>query len=141
MKFWDSSALVPLLVEERPRSALLELLERDRAMLVWWASPLECTSAIARRERDRSLDAQGASAALDRLRALATAWNEVAPGELVRNTATRLLRVHPLRSVDALQLAAAILAADGRPSELPFLSLDDRLNDAASREGFPVGIE
>jgi len=140
LKFWDSSALVPLLVEEKPRSALLDLLERDPAMLVWWGSPLECASAIARREREGSLDAHGATAALDRLRSLATAWNEVAPGELVRNTATRLLRVHPLRSAHALQLAAAILAAEGQPSELPFLSLDDRLNDAASREGFPLGI-
>ena len=141
MRFWDSSALVPLLVEERRRAALLAILERDPLMFVWWGSPLECTSAIARRERDGDLDAHGASTALERLRSIASSWNEVAATELVRNTASRLLRVHPLRSADALQLAAAVLAADGQPSELPFLSLDERLNDAASREGFPIGLE
>ena len=132
---------MPLLVEERRRSVLLSILERDPMMLVWWASPLECPSAIARRERDGDLDAQGAAAALERLRSIAGAWNEVAATELLRTTAIRLLRVHPLRSADAMQLAAAVLAADGRPSELPFLCLDDRLNDAASREGFPIGLE
>jgi hypothetical protein len=132
---------VPLLVEERRRSVLLAILERDSTMFVWWGSPLECASAIARRERDGDLDAQGAVAALERLRSIAGAWNEVAATELLRTTAIRLLRVHPLRSTDALQLAAAVLAADGRPSELPFLCLDDRLNDAASREGFPIGLE
>jgi uncharacterized protein len=141
LRFWDSSALVPLLVEERRRAALLGLLERDPVMCVWWVSPLECTSAIARREREGDLDAGGASAALERLRAIAASWNEIAPTDSVRSTAARLLRVHPLRAADALQLAAAVLIAGGQPAELPFLSLDDRLNDAASREGFPVGLE
>jgi hypothetical protein len=141
LRFWDSSAIVPLLVDERRRTALLGMLERDRGMYVWWASPLECTSAIARREREGDLDAQGATAALERLRALAASWNEVAPTDSVRTTAARLLRVHPLRSADALQLAAAVVVSAGQSADLPFLSLDERLNDAASREGFPVGVE
>jgi hypothetical protein len=49
-----------------------------------------------------------------------------------------VLRAHPLRAADALQLAAAIAAADGSPASMSFLTLDDRLGDAASREGFPV---
>jgi predicted nucleic acid-binding protein len=141
LRFWDSSALVPLLVQERPRAALLTILERDPMMFVWWGSSLECTSAIARRERDGDLDPRGASEALERLRSISASWNEVAATEQVRRTAARLLRVHPLRAADALQLAAAVLAADGQPAALPFLSLDERLNDAASREGFPVGLE
>jgi predicted nucleic acid-binding protein len=52
--------------------------------------------------------------------------------------ATRLLRVHPLRAADALQLAAAIIAAEDDPRSLPFVTLDDRLALAAEREGFPV---
>jgi predicted nucleic acid-binding protein len=49
-----------------------------------------------------------------------------------------LLRVHPLRAADALQLAAAIIAADSEPRSLAFVTLDDRLARAAEREGFPV---
>jgi len=49
-----------------------------------------------------------------------------------------LLRVHPLRAGDSLQLAAAIIAAEHEPATLEFVSLDERLNEAASREGFRV---
>ena len=79
-----------------------------------------------------------APAALERLRAISEQWNEVAPGEAVRAIAQRLLRVHPLRAVDALQLAAAIVAAGRDPASLEFVCLDDRLADAATREGFRV---
>jgi hypothetical protein len=48
----------------------------------------------------------------------------------------RLLRVHPLRAADSLQLAAAVVASEGDPGELPFVCLDEKLAQAASREGF-----
>jgi hypothetical protein len=129
------------LVEEEQRPPILELLGRDTTMCVWWGSTIECVSAIARRERDGALDAAGAAAAYDRLRAVAESWHEVVASEPLRTTAIRVLRVHPLRAGDALQLAAAVIAADGEPWRLPFVSLDDRLNEAASREGFPVGLD
>lgn len=72
------------------------------------------------------------------LRALADAWQEILPAEPIRTTAERLLRVHPLRAADSLQLAAAIIAAEREPTTLEFVSLDDRLGEAASREGFRV---
>jgi hypothetical protein len=46
------------------------------------------------------------------------------------------LRVHPLRGADALQLAAAFVAAERRPSSLQVLMLDQRLADAARKEGY-----
>ena len=140
MKFWDSSALVPLLLDEPNSAALRALLKSDQDIHVWWATSLECTSAIVRRERHGDLDSQGVSAALQRLRFLAAGWNEVTPSEPVRTIAARLLRVHPLRVADSLQLAAAIQVADGRAAELPFVSLDERLNEAADREGFPIAL-
>lgn len=112
MRFWDASAIVPLLLEEPGRDALLDQLDRDPTMLVWWGTPVECISAMARRERDGALSLPNASSALERLRSLARAWHEVLPSEAVRSTAQRLLRVHPLRAADSLQLAAAVVAAD-----------------------------
>jgi uncharacterized protein len=138
MKFWDASAIVPLLLAEPGRDALLDQLERDPTMLVWWGTPVECTSAIARRERDGALSLPVASSALERLRSLAGAWHEVLPSDAVRSTAQRLLRVHPLRAADSLQLAAAVVAAERDTASLAFVCLDDRLNEAATREGFPV---
>lgn len=140
MRFWDSSAIVPLLLIETGREELLTLLEQDPVMLVWWGTRVECTAAIARRERDGALPMVGTAAALDRLGALATQWQEILPAEIIRSTAERLLRVHPLRTADSLQLAAAIVAADHEPRSLPFVSLDQRLNEAAGREGFVTGI-
>ena len=55
----------------------------------------------------------------------------------VRTIARRLLRVHPLRSADALQLAAAVVCAEGECGMLPFVCLDARLIDAARRRGSP----
>ncbi len=138
MNFWDASAVVPLLVEERSREAMLTLVDQDPVMLVWWSTPVECASAIARRERDESLSVSDAGAALDRLRTLTSQWQEVLPSDAVRSVAQRILRVHPLRGADSLQLAAAIIAAEREPETLAFVSLDARMNDVAAREGFRV---
>ncbi len=138
MKFWDASAIVPLLVNEAPSDALLAILEQDPSMLVWWGSVVECASAIARRQRDQSLKASDAGVAFARLRALADAWLEVVPSDAVREQAQRALRLHPLRSADSLQLAAALVASEHQPATLAFVCLDERLNEAATREGFEV---
>jgi hypothetical protein len=134
--FWDSSAIVPLLVDEPPREALLELLHRDSGMIVWWGTPVECASAIARREREGALGE--AAEVLERLRAMAAEWHEVLATDTVRSAAQRMLRVHALRAGDSLQLAAAFVAAEHDPPSLELVSLDDRLVNAAGREGFRV---
>ena len=138
MRFWDSSAILPLLVQEPASATVSSLLREDPAMVVWWGTRVECVAALARLERDGSLAPGDLARALADLRDLQVAWSEIEPGEILRENAERLLRVHPLRTADALQLAAAVLAAQHRPATLPFVSLDLRLNAAAGREGFPV---
>jgi predicted nucleic acid-binding protein len=138
MRFWDASAVLPLLVAEPPSAALLDLLERDPVMLVWWGTPVECASALARLERERALGAADAGRALERLRALSGQWQEVSPVDAIRSAAQRLLRVHPLRTADSLQLAAATLVSEHEPTSLEVVCLDERLAEAARREGFPV---
>lgn len=140
MRYWDSSAIVPLLVDEAMTEPMLREFESDPDQTVWWATRVECVSALARLERDGSLDAGGMTEASTGLATLADAWDEVQPGERVRQVATRLLRVHDLRALDALQLAAAIVASDGDPGALPFVTLDRLLGRAAGREGFPVVV-
>lgn len=135
MNFWDRSAVVPLLVGESGTAIVREVLSRDQQMYVWWGTEVECVSTLARLDRE-GVDPSILSAAFDRLAALSEAWNEVAPGALVRGTAKRLLRVHPLRAADSLQLAAAWVLADQNPSSVSIVSLDSRLRDAARREGF-----
>lgn len=138
MKFWDASAIVPLLVKEAATSSLQALASRDPDMLAWWGSQVECASALARLEREALLDLKGAALAFDRLKQLANGWHEIEPSEIIRENALRFLRVHSLRAADALQLAAAFLAAERRPSSLEVVTLDDRLADAARKEGFEL---
>jgi predicted nucleic acid-binding protein len=138
MRFWDASAIVPLIVAEEVSASLLELLTTDPVMAVWWGSPVEVCSAVSRREREGALDAASANAALQRLRALGRAWHEITPSDPIRAIAQRTLRVHPLRAADSLQLAAAIAIAERDPASLPIVCLDQRLADAARREGFEV---
>ena len=138
MKFWDSSAIVPLLVPEVMSRPLQRLYAADPVMFACWATEIECTSALARRQRLGELRDDVVTQAFVRLGALRAGWHEVEPGEEVRESAKRLLRVHDLRTADALQLAAAFFAAEARPPTLEFVTLDDRLLGAARREGFPA---
>ncbi len=136
MKFWDSSAVLPLLVAEAESSAMMAIMARDSSVLVWWATEIECASAVARLERDGALDEKATTIAFERLRQLAASWQEIDASDAVRETAVRLLRVHPLRAADAAQLAAAFIAAERRPPSLEFVTLDLRLAAAARKEGF-----
>jgi predicted nucleic acid-binding protein len=138
MRFWDASAIVPLLVSETSSRALQALAKQDSTMLVWWGSEVECASALARIERDGALDPRDAARVFERLRQLNGAWHEIEPSDVIRQTATRFLRVHPLRAADALQLAAAYAAAEQRPASLDMVTLDERLAIAARKEGFVV---
>jgi predicted nucleic acid-binding protein len=138
MKFWDSSAVVPLLVAEARSASMSRLLESDPVQLVWWATEVECASALARLEHDGQLDDSGAREAFDRLNVLRNSWHEIQATEAVRRIARRLLRTHRLRVADALQLAAALVGSDDAPSSLEVVTLDERLVGAAEREGLRI---
>jgi predicted nucleic acid-binding protein len=140
VRFWDTSALVPALVAEPRTDAVEALLAEDPGIGVWWATEVECASAIARLERREALSPQAAQAAFERLDGLAAAWMEVQPGDRLRTLARRLLRVHPLGAADALQLAAALETAEGSPAALELVTADDRLALAARREGLGVSV-
>jgi uncharacterized protein len=138
LRFWDSSAIVPLTVAEASTDAMRTIAEEDPVMCVWWATEVECVSALARLEREGALTDTATTVALKRLDLLAESWNEVQPVVAVRSAARRLLRVHTLRGADALQLAAVVVAAEGQPASLEIVTLDERLAAAARREGFAV---
>lgn len=138
MTFWDTSAVVPLCVIEPATIRLRALLDADSSIVVWWATRTECISALARRRRDGQLGATAEQNGRRVLAALASAWSEVLPNESLRLRAERLLAVHTLRAADAFQLAAALLWSRGETAIHAIVSLDDRLREAATREGFQL---
>ena len=110
----------------------------DPEMMVWWASPVECASAVHRLRREGVFTPAEAALLLAGLATALGAANAVAPGNEVCAKALRLLGVHPLRAADALQLAAALLWAREVPGGRDFVCLDERLRTAAILEGFQV---
>lgn len=137
MRFWDSSAIVPLIVEEASSSACRSLLRADRGIAVWALSRIEVLSAIWREVRAERMERAAAMQASKRLEALAAAWTEVDGLVAVRARAERVVAVHPLRAADALQLAAALVLSKERP-RWPFVTGDRQLASVAELEGFDV---
>ena len=138
MKFWDSSAITPLLVVEADSAAREKQLTSDSDMLVWFGTLAEVESSLTRRKRNGELPPEDELRARRHFDELSAHWTEVSPTTEVRARAIRLLRVHPLRAADAFQLAAALIFCREQPQHLPFLTADQRLRTAASLEGFPV---
>ena len=138
MKFWDTSALVPLVVDEAATEPTRRLLSEDPAVIVWMLSGVELLSALARLGRTSS----GLDDLLPGLRhdvlAQFTRWATVTDVDGVRRRAERLVGVHPLAAADAMQLGAALVAASDRPETLEFVTLDRPLARAAQLEGFRV---
>lgn len=138
MRFWDSSAVIPLVLKEAASEKIKQVIQGDEDLVVWWATRVECLSALARRRREGKLSVEAEGIAKGLLLALATSWSEVLPGELVRQRAERLLAVHPLLDADAFQLAAALVWAEEKPQGLEIVCLDQNLREAALKEGFEV---
>ncbi len=136
--FWDSSAFVPLLLPEARSNEMTTMIRSRVTPVIWWATVVECKSAIYRRHREDPLPKAILDNALQRLELLLDHSDTVAATKEVRRRAGRLLAVHPLRAADALQLAAALVSCEGDPTGESFVSLDSRLRDAALREGFQL---
>lgn len=137
MRFWDSSAVVPLLIDQPATAVAESLVEEVPGIVLWWSTPVACSSALARLRREGRItttDEMRLQGVIDALRDSAV---EMQPTDSVRATARRLVRTHALRASDALQLAAAIAWA-GTPDGHVFVTFDERLADAARLEGFVV---
>lgn len=138
VKFWDSSAIAPLLMDEEDSALWEDNLREDSELLVWYGTIVELESAINRRKREGVLTSDQETHARRRLQRLEASWLEVQPTVTVRDRALRLLRVHPLRAADAFQLAAALVTCGEQTRGFVFLTNDTRLREAVIAEGFSV---
>src|SRR5260370_26452703 len=135
MRFWDSSALLPVAVVEASTAGVRSVLESDPVVVVWWAARVECEAAVARRRREGLLSTASEAQARHVLERIFQVAGEVPATDGVRQHAVRLVRVHSLRAADALQLAAALGWADGTVAGRELVTLDQRLAEAASWGG------
>ena len=136
MRFWDSSAVVPLICQEKVSKQAVKLYDQDRQVLVWALTETEIISALCCRLREGALDRRDFRRSRHRLQLLSRDWMEIHALEQVKERAHRLLQIHPLRSADALQLASALIAMEDRPTDFEFVTYDVVLGTAAEKEGF-----
>lgn len=138
LRFWDSSPLMPLCLEDPHSGRLRALATEDPHIVAWWGTVVECTSAMARLGRDGFLNTEEERQVAMVLDTMVEERTEIRPSEELRRSSIQLLRHHPLRAADALQLAAAHLWTAGRPEGNTIICIDRRLRDAALLEGFVV---
>ncbi len=138
MKFWDASAVVPLLLPEQQSDYCLQILKGDQEVLLWCMSRVEVVSALTRRLREQSLTPDQFQAAKTRFRQILESSYQITALERVMNRAVRLLEVHTLRAADACQLASSLIATQEDPDRLPIICFDEHLTEAAMKEGFIV---
>jgi len=138
MRYWDSSALVALHVEQTMTAGVRDLYARDPEVLTWCLSDVEVRSGILRLGRDGAMTQSQVQTAIARIEAFWQGVHEISLVEAVKPRAKRLLGVHALKAADALQLAAALAGVYDNPLSWEFVCLDRNLAGAAAREGFIV---
>jgi predicted nucleic acid-binding protein len=138
MRFWDTSAIVPLVLKQGKSEEMVALAASDDAIAVWWGTRVEVHSAVSRLSRLGELDETEAAEALRELTGLLGFAHELEPSEAIRSVACRIAQVYALSAADALQLAAALAWVERDPSNRHFVCLDRGLCEAARREGFDV---
>ena len=138
MRFWDTSAIIPLIIEQDYSEEIKNILKEDSNIIVWWGSIIECHSALSRLVREKSLDFDSINYAVKLLNILQQNWTEILPCTILRDQAIRIISVHGLKTLDSLQLASALIWTNKTPANNYFVSLDQQLRVAAAKEGYQI---
>ena len=134
MRYFDASALVKRYVREKGSAKVARLLSSD-APATSRLSAVEVASALAFRARE------GTCSVAERDRALTALDDDLGAILVVEMTpevtarACSLLRRHPLRAGDAVQLASCLFLQDELGQAISLVAFDDRLAKAAAAEG------
>lgn len=133
--FWDASALVPLCVRQRVTPRAIRLY-KTYDPVVWWSTPVEIASALARLVRMNQLETRDWAKAVQLATSLASWWSEIQPSDALRASSMQLVDRYDLRAADSLQLAAALEWCEHTPRGRIFLTTDQKLREAALLSGF-----
>ncbi len=137
--FWDSSAIIPLIIKEDRTDQSIALFKKTKKMLVWEFTQTECFSAICKKEKNGDLSDLFLKEALHSMLQLSGLWNEISPlSALTKSLAKRIISAYGLKTLDSLQLATALVACQEDTKRLTFITYDKGLAKAALKEGFYV---
>ncbi len=133
--FWDASALIPLCVRQGITTNAIALY-KTHDVVVWWTTPVEIASALARLVRMRQITSSECAKARKLATVLADSWSVIQPSGALRTKAVQLVDRYDLRAADSLQLAAALEWCEDFPHGRVFLTADEKLREAATLAGF-----
>lgn len=131
----DTSAFVPLLIEEPTSEICGQLWDHADRLVTTRLTYIETAAALAMAERLGRISATQRVAALQRLRELWTELDIVELDEQLMITASNAAQNHGLRGYDSVHLAAAAAIDD---DDLVVAAGDRRLLDAWHDEGVSV---
>jgi predicted nucleic acid-binding protein len=137
--FWDSSALIPLTVEQ-PQSTAAKALFAKYAVVAWWATEVEIRSGLTRLKRMGQMATHEFDRAKQRAEKIVESWRPILCRTDLARSACKLIELYPLTAADAMQLAAALEACEHAPHGYVFITADQRLADAARKTGFAVEL-
>jgi len=135
LAFWDSSALVKLLVEEPGTDVAVALWDESAGVVASRLSVPEVSAALAAAERGGRVDRARARVARNEWLRYLLALDVVEISADIADHAAGLAASHPLSGADAVHLATAMALGDG---ELVLATWDRRLAAAAVAEGLSV---
>jgi len=133
--FFDSSALVKRYLQEKGSETVVACLNEADQVIVSSVSKLECFSTFRRLLRERIMTQY----AYDQIKGeLVVDFNEfvITPfGNIVEELSAELIGLRQLKTLDAIQLASALVHRDILDS---FVVSDRKLKQAANTEGLKV---
>jgi predicted nucleic acid-binding protein len=135
--FWDTSAIVPLCCFQ-DKSQTLRGLRRKYEVVVWLASSIEAQSALKRLVSQNEISQTAYTQSIKRLEIQQDSWREILPIEKLRELAKDLIETNNLRTLDALQLASALVWCFEKPKGKIFVCCDDKLSEVVEKIGFTV---
>ncbi len=135
LAFWDSSALLKLLVEELGTDVAVALWDGSARVVASRLSVPEMSAALAAAERGGRVDRARARVARNEWRRYLAALDVVEISAEIADHAAGLAVAHPLSGADAVHLATALALRHG---ELVLATWDRRLASAAAAEGLSV---
>jgi len=135
--FRDTSGVVPLCCFQET-SQTLRGLRRKYEVVAWWASSIEAQSALKRLLEEGQISQTAHDEAVKRLEIQSETWREILPTEKVLELAKSIISTQNLRTLDALQLSAALVWCFEKPKGRIFVCCDDKLSEAAMKIGFTV---
>ena len=134
--YLDTSSLVKLYVQEAHSALVKKWVEEAEIVATCRIAYPETMSAISRRFRQGDLTERQYDSLITKF---SNEWERFAAVDFDELEAGRLVNLYGLRGFDAVHLSAAmLLKATQSNILLSFSSFDEKLNKAASTEGFTI---